>query len=376
MKLKFIESPAALATVCDELKNQPCIAVDTEFARERSYFPHLGLIQLAADETVACIDPLAFDSRPQLSELLLNPAIIKVFHSCMQDLEVLELALGEKPCPIFDTQLGHALTHEDHQCSYANLVMRVLNVQLHKSETRTDWLKRPLSKAQLEYAADDVRYLLALYRHQLDELQAQGRSAWIQEECDHICNKSLNPASKPAQSWLRVKAKEQLRGIELAVLQAAAAWREQQAIARDKTRKRVLPDDILIKIAIEQPKNISHLKRIQSIARYLDMAALDSLSEDLSYAYAKPESEWPSLKRRQLTQPQSTALTQIMNSLREKACELGISSAMLCNRKDAEKLIQGHRDLRVLTGWRLECIGAELLEMLPSPHFSPGGGDS
>ncbi len=368
MQLKFIESPAALATVCDEFKNQPCIAVDTEFARERSYFPHVGLVQLAADETVACIDPLAFDTRPLLSELLLNPAIIKVFHACMQDLEVLELALGEKPCPVFDTQLGHALTHEDHQCSYASLVMGVFNVQLHKSETRTDWLKRPLSKAQLEYAADDVRYLLALYRHQLDELQAQGRSAWIQEECDHICNRSSNPASRLAQSWLRVKAKEQLRGIELAVLQAAAAWREQQAIARDKTRKRVLPDDILIRIAIEQPKNISHLKRIQSIARYLDMAALDSLSEDLSYAYAKPESEWPSLKRRQLTEPQSTALTKIMNRLRAKACELGISAAMLCNRKDAEKLIQGHRDLRVLTGWRLECIGAELLQLLPSPE--------
>ena len=368
MKLKFIESRAALATLCDELKNQPCIAVDTEFARERSYFPHIGLIQIAADETVACIDPLAFDTKPLLSELLLNPAIIKVFHACMQDLEVLELALGKKPCPIFDTQLGHALTYEDHQCSYASLVMRVLNVQLHKSETRTDWLKRPLSNAQLEYAADDVRYLLALYQHQLDELQAQGRSAWIQEECDHICNKSSNPASKLAQSWLRVRAKEQLRGIELAVLQAAAAWREQQAIARDKPRKRVLPDDILIRIAIEQPKNISHLRRIQSIAKYLNMSALDSLSEDLSYAYAKPESEWPSLKRRQLTKTQSIALTQIMNGLHAKASELGISSAMLCNRKDAEKLIQGHRDLRVLTGWRLECIGAELLELLPSPE--------
>lgn len=364
MKLKFIESPAALAAVCDELNNQPCIAVDTEFARERSYFPHIGLIQIAANETVACIDPLAFDTKPLLSELLLNPAIIKVFHACMQDLEVLELTLGEKPCPIFDTQLGHALTYEDHQSGYASLVMRVLHLQLHKSETRTDWLKRPLSKAQLEYAADDVRYLLSLYQHQLDELHAQGRSSWMQEECDDICNKSLNPTSKLSQSWLRVKAKERLRGIELAVLQAAAAWREQQAIARDKPRRRILPDDILIRIAIEQPNNTSHLRRIQSITKYLDMSALDSLSEGLDYAYAKPESEWPSLKRSQLTETQSTALTQIMNRLRAKASELGISSTMLCNRKDAEKLIQGQRDLRVLKGWRLECIGTELLQLL------------
>jgi ribonuclease D len=368
MKLEFIESPAALAAVCDKLKNQSCIAVDTEFARERSYFPHIGLIQIAADDTVACIDPLAFDTKPLLSELLLNPAIIKVFHACMQDLEVLELALGAKPCPLFDTQLGHALTHQDSQCSYASLVTRVLNIQLHKSETRTNWLKRPLSKAQLEYAADDVRYLLDLYQNQLDDLQAQGRSAWIQEECDHVCRKDLNPESKLAQSWQRVKAKERLSGIELAVLQAAASWREHQAIALDKPRRKVLPDDILIKIAIQRPDNTSQLKRIHPIIKYIDMCALDSLVEDLSNAYTKPQSEWPSLKRRQLTQTQSNALSQVLNQLREKASELGISSSVLCNRKDAEKLVQGKRDLRVLQGWRLACIGEELLQTVTNPE--------
>ncbi len=365
MELELIESPAALAAVCDRLKGQPCIAVDTEFARERSYFPHIGLIQIAADDTVACIDPLAFDSKPLLSELLLNPAITKVFHACMQDLEVLELALGAKPCPVFDTQLGHALTHENNQSSYASLVTRVLDIQLRKSETRTNWLRRPLSKAQLEYAADDVRYLLALYQHQLEDLHAKGRSAWMLEECDHLCQKDLSPESRIEQSWLRVKDKERLSGIELAALQAASSWREHQAIALDKPRRRILPDDILIKLAVQRPENTSQLKRIEPIVKYLDMCALESLVEDLRDAYSRPRSEWPSLKRTQLTQTQSNTLSQVLNQLRGKASALGISPSVLCNRKDAENLVLGKRDLRVLKGWRLACVGSELEQLLP-----------
>jgi ribonuclease D len=365
MAPELIESPAALAALCDEFKNHACIAVDTEFARERSYFPHIGLIQLAGGDTIACIDPLAFDVKPLLSELMFNPAITKVFHACMQDLEVLELTLDDKPCPIFDTQVANALMHEDHQSSYASLVMQTLNVPLPKSETRTNWLKRPLTTAQLEYAADDVRYLLSLHQQQQTELETLDRSAWMQEECDRLCSKNFNDESALTDSWMRVKAKERLVGVELAVLQAAAVWRERRAIARDRPRRRILPDDILIRIAIEQPKNSSQLRQIGPIGQVLEMSELDSLSETLNAAYSKAASEWPTLKRRQLTQAQSAALSGVLDHLRKKASELGISPGMLCNRKDAEKLVQGKRDLLVLNGWRLQCIGIELLALLP-----------
>ena len=364
MTPELIESPAALAELCDELKTQDCIAVDTEFAREKTYFPHIGLIQIAGNDHIACIDPLAFDVKPQLSELLFNTSITKVFHSCQQDLEVLELTLGEKTRPLFDTQVASALMNDDHQISYARLVEKELNISLPKSETRTNWLKRPLTKAQLDYAADDVRYLLSIYKQQLAELEALKRSQWMREEGDRLSSTTLNDQNDLSQCWTRVKGKERLRGIELAVLQQAAVWREQQAIAKDRTRRRILPDDHIVQIAIRQPKNTSELARIGRISKLFDMSELDSLSETICSAYHKPESEWPTLKRRQLTQDQSTALSAVLDALGKKTAELGISQGMLCNRKDAEKLVLGKRDLQVLTGWRLDCIGNKLLKLV------------
>ena len=366
MTVGLIESPDALKTLCDELKTHHCIAIDTEFARERSYFPHIGLIQIAGDGLLACVDPLAFDVKPQLSELLFNNSITKVFHACLQDLEVLELTLGKIPCPLFDTQLATALMQEDHQISYARLVDRELNIQLPKSETRTDWLKRPLTKAQLDYAADDVRYLLPLYQQQLTELQALDRSPWMQEECDRLCRRIFNDEAELSDCWLRVKGKERLRGIELAVLQAAAVWREHQAIARDRPRRRILPDDGLIQIAKHQPSNISELGQINRIGKSLDMSELAALSETICSVYDRNEAEWPTLKRRQLTQQQSVMLGAVLETLKEKAADLGISAGMLCNRRDAEKLVLGKRDLAVLRGWRLDCIGNDLMKLVLS----------
>ena len=364
MTAVLIESPAALETLSEQLKTKDCIAVDTEFAREKTYFPQIGLIQIASDGLIACIDPLAFDVKPQLAELLFDDSITKVFHACLQDLEVLELTLGEIPCPLFDTQLATALMHEDHQISYARLVDKELNIQLPKSETRTDWLQRPLSPAQLEYAADDVRYLLALYRQQRQELADLDRSTWMREECDRLCKRIFNDDSDLSNCWTRVRGKERLRGIELAVLQAAASWREQQAIARDRPRRRILSDDLLIRISLDQPRNTSDLRRIGPIGKWLSMSELDSLAATICAVYGRREGEWPMLKRRQLTSQQSAALKAVLGQVREKASNLGISAGMLCNRKDAEKLVLGERDLTVLRGWRRDCIGSDLLKLL------------
>lgn len=366
MTPELIETPAALAALCDALKTQDCIAVDTEFARETSYFPHLGLIQIAGNGQIACIDPLAFDVKPQLSALLFNTSITKVFHSCQQDLEVLQLTLGEIPCPLFDTQIATALMNVDHQISYARLVENELNIPLPKSETRTNWLRRPLTEAQLEYAADDVRYLLSLYKQQLIELESLKRSRWMREECDCLCSAPVNQQNDLSQCWTRVKGKERLRGIELAVLQEAAIWREQQAIAKDRTRRKIVPDDHMVLIAVKQPKNTSELVQIGRISKLLDLSELDSLSEAICSAYHKPESEWPTFKRRQFTKDQSAALSDVLDALAAKASELGVSQGVLCNRKDAEKLVLGKRDLPVLTGWRLECIGNTLLKLVPA----------
>ena len=366
MTPQLIETPAALASLCDAMAGRPLLAVDTEFARERTYFPQVGLIQIASDRHVACIDPLALEVGPHLTELLSDPGITKVFHACPQDLEVLELTLGKAACPVFDTQLAHALMHTEHQVSYARLVNQELNVDLAKSQTRTDWLRRPLTQAQLAYAADDVRYLLPLRLRQLAELETLGRLSWINEENARVCARPASTEADVSQSWLRVRGKERLRGQELAVLQAAAGWREQQAIVRDRPRRRILTDATLIQIALVKPRNITALRKIDRIEKCLRLPELDALVESLCTAYEKGGSEWPNLRRQQLTRTQSAALTKILELLRSKAAELGIAAGVLCNRKEAEKLVLGKRDLTVLSGWRRQCVGSELLQSLPA----------
>jgi ribonuclease D len=364
MKPEIIESAQALEHLCDELSQQEFIAVDTEFARETTYYPHLGLVQLASNGRIACVDPLAFDARPQLTALMQNRSVTKIFHACLQDLEVLELTLGVLPCPLFDTQLAHALMNEDHQISYARLVTAELDIHLPKTETRTNWLKRPLSPAQLEYAADDVRYLLDIQRKQQAELQEVDRDAWLQDECTKLCSRSFVNQVDYTEIWTRVKGKERLRPHELVVLQEAAIWREQQAINNDRPRRRILKDDLMIEIAVRQPNNSTELARIGNINRILEPAAIDSLAEAINSAHDKPESAWPSNRRRQLSEGQNKALTAVLAHIKSTANRLGISQGMLCNRKNAEKLVLGNRDLPVLSGWRLEYIGSDLLQLV------------
>ena len=146
----FIESQIEFDKHFADLSSEALLAVDTEFFRETTYFPHLGLVQVANSKIVACIDPIAFDAKDSIAALLLNPNITKVFHSCSQDIEVLALYLGKPPCPILDTQIGAALIDEAEQIGYAKLVFSELGVELDKSETRTNWIKRPLTSKQLE----------------------------------------------------------------------------------------------------------------------------------------------------------------------------------------------------------------------------------
>ena len=229
MKPVLIQTPQALERLCENLRHESVIALDTEFAREHSYFPHLGLVQIASGDHIACIDPLAVDIGPALSPLLLATSVLKIFHACMQDIEVIWHTLGVLPSPIHDTQLAAALMSVEHQTSYANLVEQELGTKLAKTETRTDWLRRPLSPAQIEYAADDVRYLIPLYRKQIEQLAGLQRGDWLQQDCAQICSTPARFAPELSGCWKRVRGAHKLPGLELALVERIAAWREQRA---------------------------------------------------------------------------------------------------------------------------------------------------
>lgn len=366
MKPLLIESSDALADLCKELSGEPLIAVDTEFFRETSYYPHLGLVQLASPTHIACIDPLAFDAREGLAALLLNPGLTKIFHACTQDLEVLYQYLGKLPQSIVDTQIAAALLGEQEQIGYATLVEQQIGIQLEKSQTRTNWLKRPLTSRQIEYAGDDVLYLIPMYQKLLSELKHKHREYWLKEDCDHLSNDEQRFVPDMKNCWKRIKGVNKLRGIQVSICFAVAQWREQLAMQKDLTRRKALPDELIIQIATLQADSQDALIKIPRINQLLDADELSSLANAVQKGLNTSQPDWPSTERRKPSIEEKALLESCLKLLRAKTEELGIAQGILCSRKDAEKLIRGERALPILSGWRLDCIGRELLEKIPA----------
>ena len=378
MRPLLIASSSAMDELVAQLENEKIIAVDTEFQRETSYYPHIALIQIATDSIVACIDPLAFDAKAALKKILLNKNISKIFHSCSQDMEVLFYYLGESPAPIYDTQIANALLTEHHQIGYASLVENELGVELDKSQTRTNWLQRPLTEKQIQYAGDDVFYLYQLHTLLDEKLHRSGRESWFDEESSALLSNGNNFQVDVGQLWKRVKGASRLNKGKLAIVQAIARWREQLAQENDKTRRRILPDDSIIQLAIEAPNNINMLNHLIDRRYTFSDEEKQQLLETIAIAQQSPESECPDNRYDVLDNQQKTLLRNLQQKVSHQAEELGISSAILCSKKELEKLILNlgpstaqsdekkpeytQLKLNALQGWRFRVIGQQLLE--------------
>lgn len=364
LELEFIDTASDLARVCEQLANQPYLAVDTEFVREKTYYPVLCLIQIASAQQCVCIDPLAITDLSPLAELLLNNDTIKVFHAARQDLEVLNQIFGKIPAPIFDTQIAATLLGLGDQLSYANLVKHFLDVQLAKGHARTDWERRPLSNEQLEYAADDVRYLVAMYPLMVQSLTQQCRLAWLDEDFETLTHPQLYQ-NDPVQQWQRVSGLQKLKGAQLAILQQLAAWREQQAQQQNKPRKWILSDDILIAIAMQGPHKTEQLERIRGINSALLQRQGQTLLDLIAKAKALPKSEWPILSRRKMLDPNQEALLDaLMAIVKLQAASHQINNTALTSRHELENLIAGDKDIPLLHGWRHGLAGQQVLNFL------------
>ena len=356
----LIEDNQTLTQFCDKLINEPLLAIDTEFFRETTYYPHLGLIQIAGPGDIICVDPLAFDAREQLRRLFFNPDITKIFHSCSQDMEVLYLYFGELPAPIFDTQIAAAMLGHQDQIGYAKLVSEQYDVELDKSQTRTNWLKRPLSAKQIEYAGEDVLYLLPLYEKFNQELKELNRHEWLQEDCEQLCGNSQRFQPDMENCWQRVKGYFQLSDMQLAVCRSISQWREQLAIDKDLTRRRVMSDDFLLKLAATQT-DINQLSTTDRQIAQFSRDELDALVQAIKEGLQTPESEWPVINRERPSNEEKTQLKMLQGLVQNKADALNVHQSVLCSKKEIEKLMQGSRHGRLLNGWRFDCIGQKLL---------------
>lgn len=362
---QIIEKDSDLVHVCEQLQPHPVLAVDTEFIRDKTYYPVLCLIQLAAsEELVYCIDPLSVSDLTPLKQVLYNPDTCLVFHAARQDLEIFFHSWQALPQNIFDTQVAAGLLGLGEQIGYANLVKHYLGISLNKGHSRTDWQQRPLSNAQLDYAADDVRYLIKMYPQILEQLHQQERSEWLKYDFQQLTDAGRYSIDLDTV-WQRISGQQKLKGRALFLLQQLAKWREQQAMQQNLPRKWIMPDHILLSIAVQTPADRQKLQKIRGISQELVTRHADTILALVKQSQESDSSRWPQREKYIVLNKQQEALVDVLMAIiRLAAAQHNINITALATRKELEKIAGGEAVHKVFAGWRENIIGTLLQDFL------------
>lgn len=364
----MIETPGALTDLCRRLSERPSFGIDMEFQRERTYFARLYLVQVCDEDDLFLIDPLAVRDLSPLYALIGDPAVETIVHAGGQDMEIVYQQAGFVPRNIFDTQIAAALIGVGDQPGYATLIDRFFGVRLSKTETVTDWSRRPLSEAQVAYALDDVRYLAELRRRLGNRLVELGREAWAREEMTHYEERETYEKDL-SRLYLRVSRFRSLQRRGLAVLRALTIWREEEAIRRDEPRGRIIPDEVLVEIARRAPTRITDLQALRGLHPPEARRSGDALLATVKGALASPESSWPPVSTpREDTTDLSLVVDLLEVLLRARAREVEIAPSYLGTRSDLAELVDHLREgslggPHLLSGWRRELIGDDLVRL-------------
>jgi ribonuclease D len=345
------------------LGQQSRIAIDTEFVREKTFYAQLCLIQIATRDQIFCTDPLGLDPRHSERDRSLWESIARpawVLHSGRQDLEVIYQTFDLLPGEIFDTQVAAALLGYQPQIGYGNLVQELFDVELAKSHTRADWSRRPLPAAFTEYAAEDVEYLLGAYDTLTERLDKLSRLDWAIEDSMSLLDVALYQTDF-ALAVNRLKGARNLRGPARSAAASLAAWREQEALERNRPRQWIMRDTVLLDLAVRQPDSQNKLKATPGLSERTAARAGDRLLALLAEAANSQSDYVPPAKP---DERQKATLNKMQRLVSKAAEELGIATEIIAPRKDLSSALLGNRDLRVLRGWRREIIGLRLLELL------------
>lgn len=355
-----------LAKFCAEISKSPYITVDTEFMREKTYWPILCLVQLANEEQAQAVDTMAegLDLTPLL-DLMANESVLKVFHAARQDLEIFHGLMGKLPAPLFDTQVAAMVCGFGDSAGYETLVRKLADETIDKSSRFTDWGQRPLTDRQVTYALADVTHLRTVYKKLDQALGNNGRRSWLEEEIASLTN-SDNYVTKPEEAWRRVKS----RGPKprfLAILKEVAAWREREAQSKDIPRNRLLRDEALVEIAHHGPTTVKDLARTRGLGqRMAEGPAGAALLAAVSAGLAVPDDQLPSVPRRSSLPRGIGPTTDLLKVLLKMKCEEhDVAQKLLANTDDLEKIAAygEQAEVQSLRGWRRQIFGEDALNL-------------
>lgn len=363
MPVPVITDTQTLSDFCDAWKHEPFVTVDTEFIREKTYFPHLCLIQVAGGANAAVIDPLseALSLAPLLA-LMRNKDVLKVFHAGSQDLEIFYQLMDGLPDPLFDTQIAAMVCGFGEQVGYEALVQQLCGRQLDKSQRFTDWSMRPLKPEQLLYALADVTHLQEVYRILDTYIREHGRESWIHEELASLADPE-NYVTHPEEAWMRLRPRER-KPHYLARLKALAQWREEEAIRQNKPRGWILNDDAIQEIAQTNPLSDAAFKRGRAIKKHLGQLDLKLLLLLIEGANTLPTNQCPRLSEKKQTASEQDSTKELLKVLLKLSCqEHLVAPRLVASADDLNEFLLG-RPAPFMKGWRQEVFGNAAQDLL------------
>lgn len=362
----IIQTQDQLNTLCAALSTCPYLTIDTEFLRDKTYFPKLCLLQMAGPGVdAAAVDPLlpGLDWEP-VRQLMANDKVLKVFHAARQDLEIFYHLYKVLPTPIYDTQVAAMVCGFGDQVAYNALVRELTGHELEKNAQFTDWSRRPLSPKQIRYALDDVVYLREVYEKLHVRLVKQGREQWVFEEMS-ILNSPRTYQNPPEESWKRIKVRSDKSDV-LMVLKALAAWREEQAVARNVPRSRILKDETIADIAMYKPRDEDSLLQIRSLPSDIARGKIGrQVLEIVVAALDSPRENWPKMPRREAFPKNAQGTLEMLKMLLRINCaEEDVAAKLVADSDDLEAIAtEANPDVPAMHGWRFEMFGRDALDL-------------
>ena len=361
----IITTTEALAAACTRLAAFPFVTIDTEFLRETTFWPKLCVVQLASSEEAVVVDAVAEDlDLAPLFELLRNESVLKVFHAARQDIEIVWHLAGFIPHPVFDTQVAAMVLGYGDSIAYDQLVQRVTGAHIDKSLRFTDWAKRPLSAAQINYAVSDVTYLRDCYLKLAAQLEKRSRSHWVQDEMAVLTSASTYQ-QKPEDAWKRVGGRIR-KPRDLAVLIETAAWREREAQARNVPRSRILKDEALAEVAVQAPDTPDKLGGLRMIPKGWERSkpGLD-LIEAVKAGMARDPASLPAMAPPRVAANGASATVELLKVLLKMVAERqGVAAKVIATTDELDLIADSDEaDVPALHGWRRELFGEKALAL-------------